>query len=137
MTRIDPTLVYASLEVSSDSDQTLHFCTKDGRPAALLDDGEWYAGEYDETTPVSEDMMGLPIEEGDDGTWLEVRYDDLDPYIREMDPSAYDDDGTFLGADSDVMEQAFKAAANELLQLCCQRVTDSDDDRYEYRVESL
>ena len=111
MTRIDPTLVYASLEVSSDSDQTLHFCTKDGRPAALLDDGEWYAGEYDETTPVSEDMMGLPIEEGDDGT--------------------------FLGADSDVMEQAFKAAANELLQLCCYRVTDSQDERYEYRVESL
>lgn len=115
--RIDPTSVYATQEVDR-GDVLFESGTKDGRPAALID-GDWYVGDHG----------GTPVEAGDDGTWLGVTPDDMDGFLPD---GCYDDDGTYLGADPDVLERAVRDVVEDELHY---RLTDSDDKRYEYRIE--
>lgn len=97
----------------------LEFSTKDGQPAALID-GDWYVGDHD----------GTPIEAGDDGTWLDVTPDDMDEFLPD---GWWDDDGIVL-VDADVLERAVRDVVEDELDY---RLVDSDDKRYEYRIETL
>lgn len=65
-----------------------------------------------------------------DGTWLDVTPDDM-----ALPADCYDDDGTYLGADPDVLERAVRDVVED--ELDYYRLTDSDDKRYEYRIASL
>lgn len=47
----------------------------------------------------------------------------------------YDDDGTYLGADPDVLERAVRDVVEDELEYY--RLADSDDKRYEYHIASL
>lgn len=85
-------------------------------------DGDWYTGDHD----------GAPIEACDDGAWLDVTPDDMDGVLPD---DCYDDDGTYLGAGPDVLERAFRDAVED--ELDYYRLADSDDKRYEYRIETL
>ncbi|MFR0558814.1 hypothetical protein ACLUWO_08060 [Pseudoscardovia radai] len=117
--RIDPTSVYAAVEADH-GDVLFEFSTKDGQPAALLD-GDWYVGDYD----------GTPIEDGDDGTWLDVTPDDMDGFL----PGGWCDDDGIVLVDADVLERAVRDVVEDELEYY--RLADSDDKRYEYRIETL